>query len=172
MHHLRVHTVILRTYGIILLLAMYIALDISHKISCRKSKIKTFRKIVKTRYALTQPSFQYYREEIRLSNVDALRCVDNIPLEKWTRSFNEGRRWGPMIRNLVESMNNVFKGIRNLPITALVKTTYFRLGSLFATRGKKWHSVLQSGQLFSEICMKEMKEETLKASTHVVSIFD
>lgn len=32
--------------------------------------------------------------------------------------------------------------------------------------------MLQSGKLFSESSMKVMKEETLKASTHVVSIFD
>lgn len=74
--------------------------------------------------------------------------------------------------NLVESMNDVFKGIKNLPITVLVRATYFKLGSLSATRGKKWHSILQSGQLFSESYMKVMKEETLKASTHGISIFD
>ncbi|CAI8610434.1 unnamed protein product [Vicia faba] len=39
-----------------------------------------------------------------------------------------------MTTNLIESMNGVFKGIRNLPVTVLVKPTYFRMASLFAKR--------------------------------------
>ncbi|CAK8564130.1 unnamed protein product [Lathyrus sativus] len=77
-----------------------------------------------------------------------------------------------MTTNLVESLNGVFKGIRNLHITALVRATYYRLGSLFAARGKKWSAVLESGQLFSETCMKYMKEETVKEASHRVRAFD
>ena len=75
-------------------------------------------------YALIQPTFKYYRNEIHLSNPDAGRWIDNIPVEKWTRSYDNGQRWGHMITNLIESMNEVFKGIRNLPVTVLVKSTY------------------------------------------------
>ncbi|CAK8542864.1 unnamed protein product [Lathyrus sativus] len=114
----------------------------------------------------------YYREEIRLSSAEALRWVDNIPVEKWTRSFDGGCRWGHMTTNLVESLNGVFKGTRNFPITALVRETYYRLGSLFAARGKKWSVVLQSGQIFSESSMKYMRDETSKAASHRVRPFD
>lgn len=52
--------IILRMNGIILLLAMSTALYISHKISCRRSKIRTFGgKKVNAWYALTQPLFCY-----------------------------------------------------------------------------------------------------------------
>ena len=122
-------------------------------------------------YALTQPSFQHYHDEIRLSNADVGRRMDNIPLEQWTMAFERGCGWSHITTNLMEYMNGVFKGIRNLPITALVRTTYFRLASTFTTRGERWSAML-SGQLFSECCMKVMKEETIKASTHAVKIFD
>lgn len=69
-------------------------------------------------------------------------------------------------------MNDIFKGIRKLPITALARATYFRLGLFFTTKGEKWSLVLWSRQLFSESLMKVMKEETLKVSTYVVTIFD
>ncbi|CAK8568754.1 unnamed protein product [Lathyrus sativus] len=69
-------------------------------------------------------------------------------------------------------MNGVFKGIRNLPITALVRSTYYRLASLFATRGERWSTVLTSSRVFSESIMKLMKEDTIRASTHVVTVFD
>ncbi|XP_058746584.1 uncharacterized protein LOC131619513 [Vicia villosa] len=93
-------------------------------------------------YALTQPSFKHYCREIRLSNLDAGTWNDNISVEKWTRSYDNGHRWGHMTTNLVESMNGVFKGIRHLPVTALVKSTYFRMASLFAQRGERWDAVL------------------------------
>ncbi|CAK8574982.1 unnamed protein product [Lathyrus sativus] len=130
------------------------------------------KKIINMGYALNQPTFHYYRSEISMANADALRWIDNIPAEKWTRAFDGGRRWGHMTTNLVESMNVVFKGTRNLPITALVRATYYRLGSLFAERGGKWSAVLNSGQAFTDNCLKVMKEETTKSSTHQVRIFD
>ncbi|CAK8575841.1 unnamed protein product [Lathyrus sativus] len=107
-----------------------------------------------------------------MSNADAGSWLDNIPLEKWTRAFDGGCRWGNMTTNLGESMNGVFKGIRNLPITALVRSTYYRLESLFATRGERWSAVLTSSQVFSESIMKLMKEDTIRAITHAVRVFD
>ena len=86
-------------------------------------------------YALTQPTFKYYHNEIRLSNPEAGRWIDNVPVEKWTRSSDNGQRWGHMTTNLIESMNGVFKGIRNLPITALVKSTYFRMAAVIGGSG-------------------------------------
>nr|ADD09577.1 unknown [Trifolium repens] len=49
-----------------------------------------------------------------------------------------------MTTNLAESMNSVLKGTRNLPIKALVKSTYFKLVDLFVQRGKHWNAVLNS----------------------------
>jgi hypothetical protein len=139
----------------------------------RQIKDKMLRKkVVNAGYTLSEPSFKHYREEIRLSNEDAVRWIDSILLEKWTRAYDNGQRWGHMTTNLVESMNSIFKGIRNLPITALVQATYFRLGALFETRRSKWSSVLQSGQLFSDASMKFIRHEAAKANTHVVTVFD
>ncbi|XP_058765804.1 uncharacterized protein LOC131639320 [Vicia villosa] len=98
-------------------------------------KDRALRKtLVNAGYALTQPTFQYYRQEIVAANPDAGRWVDSLAREKWTRSYDNGKRWGHMTTNLVESMNGVFKGIRHLPITALVEATYYRMASLFARR--------------------------------------
>ncbi|XP_058783004.1 uncharacterized protein LOC131657649 [Vicia villosa] len=101
----------------------------------REIKDRALRKtLVNVGYALTQPTFQYYRHEIVAANPDAGRWVDNLAREKWTRSYDNGKRWGHMTTNLVESMNGVFKGIRHLPITSLVEATYYRMASLFARR--------------------------------------
>ena len=128
--------------------------------------------LINAGYALNQPGFQYYRREIVLANSDAGRWIDNIDRAKWTRSYDDGVRWGHMTTNLVESMNGVFKGIRNLPVTALVSATYFRMATLFVTRGKRWHAVLQTSQVYSDACMKFMRQESAKASSHRVTEFD
>ena len=99
-------------------------------------------KLMDVGYALSQPGFIYYRHEIFESNPNAGRWIDNLDREKWTRSYENGVRWGHMTTNLVESMNDVFKGLQNLPITALVSATYFRMAMLFPTRGKRWNAVL------------------------------
>lgn len=54
----------------------------------------------------------------------------------------------------------------------VVRETYFSLGSLFSIKDEKWNLMLLSGKLFSESYMKVMKEETIKARTHVVTRFD
>src|SRR3954467_6339649 len=139
----------------------------------REIKDKFFKNhLVNAGYALNQPGFQYYRREIALTNPDAGRWIDSIDRARWTRSYDDGARWGHMTTNLVESMNGVFKGIRNLPVTAIVSATYFRMASLFATRGKRWHSVLQTQQVYSDVCMKYIQQESAKANTHRVTEFD
>lgn len=95
------------------------------------------------------PTFEYYRSEIAVADRKALAWVDNIPKQKWTQSHDDGRRWGHMTSNLVESQNNVYKGIRGLPITAIVKASYYRLAALFAKRGHEAAARVNSGEPFS-----------------------
>ena len=62
-------------------------------------------------YAMNIPTFEYYHSEIAVADRKALAWVDNIHKEKWTQSHDDGRRWGHMTSNLVESQNNMYKGI-------------------------------------------------------------
>ena len=49
----------------------------------------------------------------------------------------EGRRYGHMITNLSECVNKVLKDYHNIPITALVKSTYNRCRKYFVDRGRQ-----------------------------------
>jgi hypothetical protein len=69
-------------------------------------------------------------------------------------------------------MNNVFKGIRNEPITTLVQSTFYKCVELFQTRGTKSAAVLQSGQEYTEACQKRIADAMLMANTHRVATFD
>ncbi|KAL5164825.1 hypothetical protein HKD37_18G050070 [Glycine soja] len=51
--------------------------------------------------------------------------IDRISKKKWTMAYDrEGRRYGHMTTNLSECINKVLKDCCNIPITALVKSTY------------------------------------------------
>ncbi|XP_058774340.1 uncharacterized protein LOC131648590 [Vicia villosa] len=130
------------------------------------------KKVINMGYALTESTYNYYRGEIRMSNMDAYNWVENIPREKWCRAFDGGQRWGHMTTNLAESMNSVLKATRNLPVTALVRSTYFRMGELFGRRGHEWTKKVGSGQQYTKSCLKGIEEEAAKASSHHVRQFD
>ncbi|CAK8534765.1 unnamed protein product [Lathyrus sativus] len=77
-----------------------------------------------------------------------------------------------MTTNLAEAINSVLKATRNLPITALIKSTFYRLGSVFEKRGHDWTKLLVSSQTFTDNCNKGMAEEASKSSSHNVIQFD
>ncbi|XP_058742056.1 uncharacterized protein LOC131614500 [Vicia villosa] len=128
--------------------------------------------IAYTGYALTESTYAYYREEIRQTDMEAFNWIENLPREKWSRAYDGGRRWGHMTTNLVESLNSVMKETRNLPITALVRSTYYRMGTLFGRRGHNWTKMLSSKKDFTDNCMKEMQKEVEKSHSYNVLSFD
>ncbi|XP_058756744.1 uncharacterized protein LOC131629957 [Vicia villosa] len=112
-------------------------------VNCIKHIAQNFMREIKDCYALNRPTFHYYRNQIGMANGDTLMWLDNIPVEKWTRAYDGGRRWGHVTTNLAKSMNSSFKGTH-----------------------------LNSGQTFTESCIKVMKEETTKSSSYHERIID
>ena len=70
-------------------------------------------------------------------NEEASKQLDEITVEQWTYSHDGGHRHGARTTNLSECFNGVLKGTRSLPITALVKLTFFKLVSYFDDRCAK-----------------------------------
>ncbi|AES88467.1 hypothetical protein MTR_4g055480 [Medicago truncatula] len=70
-------------------------------------------------------------------------------------------------------MNYVFKETRNLPVTPIVQSTYYRLACLFADRAQKAFARVDSGDLFSEYCQNVIKDDIVKSShlpcSHVIA---
>ena len=76
-----------------------------------------------------------------------------------------------MTTNLSECINAVLKGTRNLPITALVKSTYFRLVELFVRKGQEAEAQVVSGQVFSQALMRAIEINKQSIATMNVSQF-
>ncbi|XP_029146927.1 uncharacterized protein [Arachis hypogaea] len=53
-----------------------------------------------------------------------------------------------MTTNISECVNSTLKGVRNLPISSLVKATYDRLAELFVRKGREAEAQMETGQQF------------------------
>nr|KYP46015.1 hypothetical protein KK1_032399 [Cajanus cajan] len=73
---------------------------------------------------MTEPIFFYYYNIIRYNNLEVAQWLDNIPREKWMLAWDNGRCWGHMTTNIIESINLILKKIRNLPICSMIMATY------------------------------------------------
>ncbi|KAL0390487.1 UNVERIFIED_CONTAM: hypothetical protein Scaly_0405800 [Sesamum calycinum] len=67
--------------------------------------------------------FNRIMEEIKKQSVKAFAYLDQINKEKWTASHDGGWRCGILTTNLSECINGVLKGVRRLPVSALVEIT-------------------------------------------------
>nr|AAG46156.1 putative Mutator protein [Oryza sativa Japonica Group] len=85
---------------------------------------------------------------------------DHMPLKvKWARAFDtNGRRHSIMTSNMAESFNNVLRGIRKLPVTAIVAYTFSKCNSWFVDRHKEATVDILSGKKWPTK-VKDMLEE-------------
>ena len=68
------------------------------------------------------------------------------------------QRYGHMTTNLSECVNKVLKDCRNIPITALVKSTYSRCRKYFVDRGRQAQRHLNEGQLYCSKLVKKLRK--------------
>ena len=96
-------------------------------------------KAFKARYATQEAKFESIMQTIKDVKISALRRRnpnDDEPerympytyrmsqdLDKGTKSYDGGRRYGAMTTNIFECFNGVLKGARGLPIAAMVEFT-------------------------------------------------
>ncbi|KAH0672436.1 hypothetical protein KY290_024674 [Solanum tuberosum] len=79
--------------------------------------------------------FEALMWEIQEENREAYEYLMRIPLNKWTVSHDDGKRWGVLTTNLSESFNRLLKKARGLPVTAMgyMRLDLYRLIVLVVT---------------------------------------
>lgn len=100
------------------------------------------------------------------------KFANDIPRERWSQAYDEGRRYGHMTTNLAEAINSVLKGTRHLPIASIVWETYFRLGKVWCDKGKEVNSQINRGQIWSKTIQDIMIELQAAATSMRVRTFD
>ncbi|KAL6323508.1 hypothetical protein AAG906_039085 [Vitis piasezkii] len=105
-------------------------------------------------------------------NAEARNWLEHIPLEKWAFLHDGGRRYGIMTTNMSKVFNGVLKGAHNLPITALVQLTLYRVNNYFTVRREHGVSQLTLGEEFTPYIEAKIKAKVVKAGSHEVVLYD
>ncbi|RYR27904.1 hypothetical protein Ahy_B01g051981 [Arachis hypogaea] len=98
--------------------------------------------------------------------------LNRIPRKQYALAFDGGYRWGHMTTNLVECINSVLKGARNLPITALVEATFYRLNELFTQKRAEAEARINAGHVFTEHVTSKIHANQLASGNIQVNFFD
>ncbi|RYR53327.1 hypothetical protein Ahy_A06g028370 [Arachis hypogaea] len=69
-------------------------------------------------------------------------------------------------------MNFVLKGARNLPVTTIVRSTFYQLNELFTRKSTEAHERVRNGFTYSEFATKRVEESFQQAGNIVVNRFD
>ncbi|XP_072076712.1 uncharacterized protein [Arachis hypogaea] len=139
----------------------------------RKFKAPYLQKlIVNIGYSRTTKEYQMCYERLKERGEAYTNWLDRIPREQYALAFDGGYRWGHMTTNLVECINSVLKGARNLPVTALVKATFYRLNELFTRKRAEAEARISAGLVFSEMVTTKLHANQRASGNIQVSCFD
>ncbi|XP_025625404.1 uncharacterized protein [Arachis hypogaea] len=139
----------------------------------RKFKAPYLQKlIVNIGYSRTTREYQMRYERLKERGEAYTNWLDRIPREQYALAFDGGYRWGHMTTNLVECINSVLKGARNLPVTTLVKATFYRLNELFTRKRAEAEARISAGLMFSEMVTTKLNANQRASGNIQVSCFD
>ncbi|KAH9619811.1 hypothetical protein KSS87_001162 [Heliosperma pusillum] len=132
---------------------------------------------VKNMFGSTAMQFQEKKFDIGFARLgemdrDAQHYVADVGIEKWSICHDGGHRYGILTTNLAEAFNNVLKGARFLPITALVQCIFFRVNAYFVERREEARKRLLQGQHYSSKITHLLEENCKKGAYHKVVSFD
>nr|XP_025611914.1 uncharacterized protein LOC112705294 [Arachis hypogaea] len=128
--------------------------------------------VVNIGYSRTMEEYNINYKRLEERGEAYVRWCDAIGLRHWVLAFDEGHRWGHMTTNLVECINSVLKGARNLPVLALVRATYYRLNELFTRKSAEAHERRRAGFTYSVFAQQRIEANMKQAGNIVVYRFD
>ncbi|XP_016172099.1 uncharacterized protein LOC107614399 [Arachis ipaensis] len=141
----------------------------------RKFKAPYLQKlVVNIGYSRTVREYELHYQRLRERGEAYTAWLNRIPWEQYALAFDGGYRWGHMNTNLVECINSVLKGVHNLPITALVKATFYRLNELFSRKRVEADARITAvcRPCFSEIVTSKLHANQLASGNIQVNCFD
>ncbi|XP_025692505.1 uncharacterized protein [Arachis hypogaea] len=128
----------------------------------RKFKAPYLQKlVVNIGYSRTVREYEVRYQRLRERGEAYTDWLNRIPREQYVLAFDGGYRWGHMTTNLVECINSVLKGARNLPVTALVKATFYRLNELFTRKRAEAEARINAGHVFSDVVTSKLHANQL-----------
>ncbi|KAK1680243.1 hypothetical protein QYE76_041091 [Lolium multiflorum] len=92
---------------------------------------------------------------------------------KWARAYDEdGRRYGQMTSNMAECFNNVLKGVRALPVTAIIQYTFEKLNVYFQNYTDETEKEIANNCEFPTKVQEFMDFQARKADSQTATCYD
>ncbi|RYQ96087.1 hypothetical protein Ahy_B08g091614 isoform A [Arachis hypogaea] len=113
--------------------------------------------VVNIGYSKTRDKYEMRYQWLHARGEAYTWWLDRIPCQWHDLAYDGGHRWGHMTTNL---------GAHNLPVTALVKVTFYRLNELFTRKRAKAESRIRAGHLFSESVTKKIQAKSDRCWKH------
>ncbi|XP_016195007.1 uncharacterized protein LOC107635974 [Arachis ipaensis] len=114
--------------------------------------------LINATYSPRKGGYEWYMDALRGLSPGMVNWAGHFNPEIWLQHYDSGWRFGHMTTNLSKCINAVFKGIRYLPISSIVRITYERLQKLFVTKGREAQSQLAAGNRFSQRLMAAIEK--------------
>ena len=118
------------------------------------NQLRKFKATLELICNVKEPTYKYLKAEDK---------------EKWTLAHDNGRRYRVMTTNFLECFNGVLKGVHRLPITAMVRFTYFKVNSYFDDCHNLTLDQLEVGQEWCKYVMDRFVRNEAKAKEHMVT---
>ena len=94
--------------------------------------------------------------------------LKDVLKEKWALTLDKGYRYEVMTKNDSECFDGVLEGARSLPITAMVKYTWFKLNAYFNDHRNKSTAQLNSGKNWCKYALDFFMRNKTKVENHRV----
>jgi hypothetical protein len=93
--------------------------------------------------------------------------------EKWSRAYDDGGwRYEFQTSNMPKSFDNILKGIRAMPVNAIISFTFYRLVAWFNERYSQAMALQSKNQLWAPKPLHHLDKAKDRAHTHEVECFD
>ncbi|MFQ6670801.1 hypothetical protein Gotur_035565 [Gossypium turneri] len=123
-------------------------------------------------YEINKDRFHEMLAILRSISGEGADYLCNIRFKQWAQAYDGGLRYGHMTSNLAECINSVLKGTRHLPITSIVRQTYFRLAVLFPKRAASYAGQMQGGHVWFSKVVQEINKANARANTMHTVCYD
>ncbi|XP_016168028.1 uncharacterized protein LOC107610490 [Arachis ipaensis] len=130
------------------------------------------RLLVNAAYDKTEVKFHYWFDILHAEDPAMRNWTNRIDYAHWTQHQDEGQRFEHMTTNISKCVNSILKGLRNLPVCALVKATYGRLAELFIQKGRDAEAQLGTEQQFSQYLIKVIEANLNSSRCFTVTMYD